>query len=137
MEWTNELILMFLDLYEGEPVIWNPRNEYHKDRSYVHDAWIRIQAQMSVECSLKELKWKKENLMSTYRKVVMKVRNSGKGTSQVYKPEWFAYDKMASFLNPVYAARDGPRRILTKVRNTYVHHCLPVCRSTLNCLVTI
>lgn len=129
MEWTNEVIFKFLDLYESEPVIWNPRNVYHKDRSYVHDAWIRVQAQMSVECSLKELKWKKENLMSTYRKAAMKVRNSVK-TGQVYKPEWFAYDKMASFLDPVYAARDRPHHIFiasTDVSNTntHVHHCLP------------
>ena len=98
MEWSNEVIIEFLDLYEGEPVIWNPQNEHHKDKNQVYDAWKRIQSNMSVECSLKELKRKKENLMATYRKLAMKVKNSsrtGAGTNELYKPEWFVFDKMA------------------------------------------
>ncbi|KAJ8928699.1 hypothetical protein NQ314_018709 [Rhamnusium bicolor] len=93
MEWSSEVIMEFLDLYEGEPVIWNPQNQHHKDRNQVYDAWKRIQNNISIERSLRELKKKKENLMATYRKLAMKVKNSsrtGAGTCEVYKPEWFA-----------------------------------------------
>lgn len=118
MEWTNEVIIEFLDLYEAEPAIWNPQNEHHKDRNVIYDAWKRIQGQISVECSLKNLKRKKENLMSTFRKLSAKVKKSsttGSGTCEVYKPEWFAYEKMASFLHTVYSARGTTT---TEVRNT-------------------
>ncbi|KAG5876558.1 hypothetical protein JTB14_004210 [Gonioctena quinquepunctata] len=30
---------------------------------------------------------------------------SGAGTDEVFKPTWFAYQKMAGFLKPVYQAR--------------------------------
>ncbi|GBN04878.1 hypothetical protein AVEN_124489-1 [Araneus ventricosus] len=46
--------------------------------------------------------------MATYRKLAMKVSNStrtGAGVYQVHKPEWFAYEKMASFLHSVYTPR--------------------------------
>lgn len=108
MEWTNEIVIEFLDLYEQEPIIWNPVNEEHKDRNKVYDAWKRIQSNFSIECSLKELKKKKENLMATYRKLSAKVKKTsktGSATFQVYKPEWFAYEKMASFLNVIYVPR--------------------------------
>ncbi|GBM23797.1 hypothetical protein AVEN_271150-1 [Araneus ventricosus] len=96
MEWNNELIMEFLDLYELEPVIWNPLHEHHKDRNHVYDAWKRVQSSLSIDFSLKVLKKKKENMMATYRKLAMKVRNStrtGAGVYQVYKPEWFAIRK--------------------------------------------
>lgn len=108
MEWSNEVIMEFLDLYEREEVIWNPQHGGHKDRNQVYDAWKQIQKDFSLECSLKELKKKKENLMSTFRKLNVKVKKSGKtgsATFQVYKPEWFAYEKMATFLHNVYVPR--------------------------------
>ncbi|GBM35168.1 hypothetical protein AVEN_140765-1 [Araneus ventricosus] len=76
MEWNNELIMEFLDPYDLEPMIWNPQNEHHKDRNHVYDAWKRIQSSLSIDFSLKVLKKKKENLMATYRKLAMTVRNS-------------------------------------------------------------
>lgn len=108
MEWSNEVIMEFLDLYEGEPSIWNPQNADHKDRNMIHDAWKRIQGSLSVECSLTDLKKKKENLMATYRKLAFKVKNStksGAGSKEAYRPEWFAYEKMASFLHSIYTPR--------------------------------
>ncbi|GBM59463.1 hypothetical protein AVEN_131037-1 [Araneus ventricosus] len=46
--------------------------------------------------------------MATYRKLAMKVKNSartGAGVYEVYKPEFFAYEKMASFLYSAYTPR--------------------------------
>lgn len=47
MDWSNDLILEFLKLYEDEPSIWNPSDPNHKLRNYVHDAWGRIQEKLS------------------------------------------------------------------------------------------
>jgi len=47
--------------------------------------------------------------MSTFRPLLAKKNASNKseaGTDQVLKPSWFAYEKMESFLKPVYEKRD-------------------------------
>jgi len=33
MEWTNDEVLEFLELYEAQPQIWNTRHPDHKNRS--------------------------------------------------------------------------------------------------------
>lgn len=43
MYWSNELTMTFLDAYEKESVIWNPKNKSHSNRNLVNDAWKRIQ----------------------------------------------------------------------------------------------
>jgi len=108
MEWSNELIIEFLHLYEQEPIIWNPKHEKHKDRNAVHDAWKRIETNLSVDYPLKEIKKKKETLMATYRKLHTRVKSSmktGSGADEIFKPDWFAYEQMATFLQSVYTPR--------------------------------
>jgi hypothetical protein len=39
MEWTNELTIEFLDLYEKENPIWDPKNQLHSNRNIVSDSW--------------------------------------------------------------------------------------------------
>lgn len=39
IEWSNERVLEFLDLYENEPVIWNTKHSEHKNRNVFNDAW--------------------------------------------------------------------------------------------------
>ncbi len=46
--------------------------------------------------------------MATYRKLSTRVKKSkgtGSGAQEVYKPDWFAYDKMESFLHTIYTPR--------------------------------
>jgi len=59
MEWSNELILEFLDLYEQEPCIWNPKHPHHKIRNSIHDSWENISKNLSSTFSISELKKKK------------------------------------------------------------------------------
>lgn len=54
MEWSNEVIMKFLDMYKREPAKWNPQNKQNKNRNYVYDSWRRIQTQISVERIIKE-----------------------------------------------------------------------------------
>lgn len=109
MSWSNDEISEFLSLYEEQELIWNPKHESHKDKNVVHDAWKRIQQMFSVTCTITELKKKKETLMGTFRKLHTKVKASertGKGTDDLYKPDWFAYEQMAKFLYSVYSPRE-------------------------------
>lgn len=64
-DWTNELTFKFLELYQNEPVIWNPKLNHHKDKKKINDAWSRISREL--ECSITELKKKKDSLMATFR----------------------------------------------------------------------
>ena len=59
MEWSMEKTMEFLDLYEVENLIWDPKNPYQIDRNFVHDSWKRIQSKRTFECSIKILKIKK------------------------------------------------------------------------------
>ncbi len=70
MEWSNDVIIEFLDLYEGEPAIWNLQHSDYKDRNKIDGAWKWINEKLGVECTLHELKKKKENLMPTYPKII-------------------------------------------------------------------
>ncbi|KAF6201179.1 hypothetical protein GE061_005626 [Apolygus lucorum] len=110
MEWSEKLTLEFLNLFAKEPIIWDPHHPGHKDRNVVHDGWKRIQNQLSTNYSVAELKKKRENLMATYRKCVKKIENSSYGgTNDVYKPEWFAFEKMESFLRSIYTPKSKLR----------------------------
>lgn len=46
--------------------------------------------------------------MSMFRHLLSKVKagyKSGAGVDDVFRPHWFAYEKMAAFLEPVYLPR--------------------------------
>ncbi|KAL7644892.1 UNVERIFIED_CONTAM: hypothetical protein RMT77_004709 [Armadillidium vulgare] len=96
--WSNELVLQFLDLYENEPILWNPSHYQHKNREEIYDAWKRIRENMNVDFSVYELKKKKDSLMAAYRTIVNKQKEKNKNGDEEYKPIWFAFEKMASFL---------------------------------------
>ncbi|CAI6375565.1 unnamed protein product [Macrosiphum euphorbiae] len=100
--WTNELTIEFLDLYEKEIAIWDPKDQLHRNRDIVFDSWKKIKDLMSIPVDTKELKKKKESLMSTFRPLLAKKKASNKlgaGTDNVFKPSWFAYEKMETFLH--------------------------------------
>ncbi|CAI6356787.1 unnamed protein product [Macrosiphum euphorbiae] len=59
MEWSNDEVIEFLQLYEGYPQIWNPRHPSHKNRNLVHDAWKEIENKLSVKTDITEIKKKK------------------------------------------------------------------------------
>ncbi|CAH1984098.1 unnamed protein product [Acanthoscelides obtectus] len=56
-----------------------------------------------------KLKKKKDSLMASFRACNNKVKEStksGAGTEDIYKPNWFAYERMASFLQNKNEARN-------------------------------
>lgn len=101
--WTHGSILKFLELYRNEPVLWDPTHAYHKDNEQINEAWIRLSEQ--TEFSATELKKKKNSLMSIFRGHLRKKKaskESGADEIDIYKPIWFAYEYMESFLAPIH-----------------------------------
>lgn len=119
MEWSNEVVMEFLTLYENEPIIWHAKHPEHKNRNKVHDAWKRIQDTMSITFTIAELKKKKECLMATFRPLSRKVKatsGTGTGADEVFKPSWFAYEKMANFLQGTFQPRNTQNTEVNIVR---------------------
>ncbi|CAH1998796.1 unnamed protein product [Acanthoscelides obtectus] len=104
MDWSNEIVLEFLEAYRSEPCIWDPQNIQYKNRNALSEAWERIRQSLSVNFTVQDLKRKKESLMATFRCLLKKKYSikSGAGPDEVYTPGWFAYNLMESFLGPVY-----------------------------------
>jgi hypothetical protein len=104
MSWSNALILEFLSIYEGYPIIWDPKHVGHKNRNEVADAWEEIHKKMSTPVSVTDLKKKRDALMATYRSIKHKIlasKKSGAGADEVYRPSWFAFAQLDGFLRGV------------------------------------
>lgn len=101
MEWSNETVLQFLGLYKAHTCIWDPKHPFHNKRNRVNEAWIDIKNNMGIPCTVKELKKKRESLMSAYRGYKCKIKKSEK-IGAVYRPTWFAYKFMDGFLRTIY-----------------------------------
>nr|XP_026483151.1 uncharacterized protein LOC113391404 [Vanessa tameamea] len=104
MDWTNETVMRFLELYQTHPCIWDPKNRSHKNKTRLSDAWTDIKNKLAEPCTVQELKKKKESLMAAYRGYRTKIKKSETpgGKSEVYRPTWFAYSLMDSFLGTIY-----------------------------------
>ncbi|XP_059050029.1 uncharacterized protein LOC131845028 [Achroia grisella] len=104
MNWSNENVIEFLELLQGEPCIWNPKSTEHKNRNLNLDAWMRIKNNFSLPCSIQDLKRKRNSLLTQYRQYIKKIKDSTKigNGADVYKPSWFAFDTMNNFLAALY-----------------------------------
>jgi hypothetical protein len=61
---SNELVLEFLELYQPEPTIYDPKHPAHKNKLKANDAWMRTRRAFSVEFSVAEIKKKRHFLMA-------------------------------------------------------------------------
>lgn len=74
------------------PVLWDPKHKNHKNRNSLSNAWQNIAKEISIDITVDALRKKKESLMSTYRTLAKKVRDScttGSGAKDIYEPIWF------------------------------------------------
>ncbi|XP_061708343.1 uncharacterized protein LOC133518684 [Cydia pomonella] len=99
--WTNTETFQFIEMYQNEPCVWNPKHKHYKDKIRVYDAWLRIANAMGVS-DVVEIKKKKETLLSAFRLNHKKVIASRKSGKEVFKPIWVFYDALAAFLTDVY-----------------------------------
>ncbi len=72
--WNNEIQLNFLEFYQRELVLWDPKHPSHKKKQVLHDAWNRISE--ALHTPIPELKKKKDSLMATYRSHKRKIKSS-------------------------------------------------------------
>lgn len=123
IQWTQEQTLLFLETLQSEPVIWDPNERGHKDKKKVNDAWLRIQEILKIPTA--ELKKKKESLIATYRGYNRKKEasiKSGAGVEDVYRPVWFAYEYMDSFLGSVFKCKKTINTVSFLLINMFLHN---------------
>lgn len=122
VDWSNESIIKFLELYETERVIWDPKHKNHKLKHKVHDSWKNISLSMD-NISIEELKAKKKSLMATFRPLLKKKKmsiKSGAGTDDVFQPVWFAYEIMERFLGTNYEVEETINTEDEVSKNTFI-----------------
>ncbi|XP_063381836.1 uncharacterized protein LOC134668285 [Cydia fagiglandana] len=107
MDWTTEKIIEFLKLLQTEPAIWNHRASANRSRTLVRQAWKRIQNNFSLSRPVEELKRKRNSLLTQYRDILRRIKESQQKVSdgegeEIYKPSWFAFDVMNSYLSHLY-----------------------------------
>jgi hypothetical protein len=91
-DWSNELVLEFLELYQAEPTIYYPEYPAHKNEMKVNDAWMRIKRTLSVDVPVAEI-IKKDSFMVSFRHDLRRKKasiKSGASSDEVYKPTWYA-----------------------------------------------
>lgn len=57
-EWTNEMTSRFVDLYQAQSILWDPKHRCRKDRVKVYNAWRVISK--NTNTPVNELKKKKK-----------------------------------------------------------------------------
>lgn len=105
MDWSNDVVLQFIEILGGEPCIWNSKSKLHKNKNIVNDAWTRIESKMTVPCTIEDLKKKRNTLLTQYRECLKKIKDStitGSGAEEIYRPSWFAFDAIHSYMGPMY-----------------------------------
>lgn len=91
-------------MYQSNACIWDPGNQYHKNRHYVNTAWHNIKRKMGIDCTVTDLKKKKESLMAAYRHYIIKIKKSERlNPDDIYQPTWFAFPIIDSFMGSVYS----------------------------------
>ncbi|CAH2015030.1 unnamed protein product [Acanthoscelides obtectus] len=102
-QWSDELVLDLIYEIEQRRHLWDPKDEDKKNRNKKSDAFKSLGKKFGV--TPEEIIKKYEHLLQSYRKCCRKAKNSiktGAGTSDVYKPVWFAFEALNKFMKDVY-----------------------------------
>lgn len=104
MEWTTEIVFKFLDSFEDDPIIWNPKKNYIQIEMQWLMPWRRFQEKMP-EFTVEEMKKKKKPIFSVCRNLrskFIKIQKTGTEASEIEKYNWFAFKILDRFLRDVY-----------------------------------
>jgi hypothetical protein len=80
MEWTQESVIEFIEIYKRKEIIWDPKHPMRFNKIKQQDA--REEVGKEINSPVDECKKKMENLLSSLRREKMKMRKSsgtGKG----------------------------------------------------------
>ncbi|XP_046745245.1 uncharacterized protein LOC124410702 [Diprion similis] len=113
MNWTQEICLQVINEYRKRKVLWNLRDPLYYNKMMKEDAWTEIAVKFGR--STEELKKKIESLKSTYRREKTRARKrcrTGKGRSDIHRPQWFAYTSLQFLDN-----KNIPYKTLNNLQN--------------------
>lgn len=71
-DWTNELSIKFMEIYQSQPILWDPKYRGHQDKAKTNDAWNKISKELNIP--IEELKNKEKSIMATFRGHLKKKR---------------------------------------------------------------
>ncbi|XP_047508793.1 uncharacterized protein LOC125052182 [Pieris napi] len=97
--WDDSAVLLLIEKYQENELLWNPRHMDFKNRNKRNDTIRDIASVFYIASS--EIERKLKNLSSHYFREKRKYeesKRSGSGRDDVQLPKWFAY-KALSFLN--------------------------------------
>ncbi|XP_060523693.1 uncharacterized protein LOC132700408 [Cylas formicarius] len=113
MEWSNDLVLEFIRLYEMHPVLWNPEHPLNKNRTSLNDAWIKMAEDFSIDVTVDQLRKKKESVLAMYRTITNKIRK-WEVRKEKYVPSWFAYDAIHKFMSTIKKRKKEPKQVFSQ-----------------------
>ncbi|CAH1998066.1 unnamed protein product [Acanthoscelides obtectus] len=96
--WDDEAVLLLIEKFHENDILWNPRNADYKNRNKRMDALNIIASVFDIDKG--EVERKLKNLTSHYfreKKKFEQLQKSGAGIDDVQEPKWFAY-KALNFL---------------------------------------
>jgi hypothetical protein len=81
MEWIQENVIEFIELYKRKEITWDPKRPMHFKEIKKQDAWE--EPGKKVDRPVEECKKKMENLLSSLRREKMKmIKSSGIGKGE-------------------------------------------------------
>ncbi|XP_046143096.1 uncharacterized protein LOC123988135 [Osmia bicornis bicornis] len=95
MDFTKAEILTLIEIYRSKSVLWGPTNCDYFNKLKKEDAWEELSREINK--SKAACKKKVEYLLAGLRREKLKMKRSvgtGKGTQEVYKSQWFAFESM-------------------------------------------
>lgn len=102
-EWNDELVLTFIDEFKNYRCLWDPKDTDRKSKNKKNDAYQKLGLQFKKP--KEEIHKKINNLIQSYRGYRRKIKTtkvSGAGRKDVFKPSWFAFDAIHTFMQDVY-----------------------------------
>lgn len=114
--------IRFVELYETEPVLWNPRDPMYHKRDVRNAAAERVADELNIEnFSAKHVLVKFKNLRSSYLQEIKKIKEttrSGCSADDVYVPKVVWFSVMDRFLKPHVKSRNTVSNLVS----TYLFH---------------
>lgn len=112
--------IRFLDLYQKEPVLYNPTLSEYRDCGMRAAAAKRVAAALNI-CGFgpREVMYKFKNLRCSYCQELKKItdsQRSGKSTDEVYQPRVVWFTKMNSFMRPFVQQRETRSNMVSEIK---------------------
>lgn len=116
-KWSDADMDKFLDIYQEQELLWNPKNELYRNNEARKSALANIIEYMNKpNLTENDLKTKIKNIRTTYKREltkVLKARKSGAGVDDLYKPVLIWFKKADVFLRVITEARESKTNMVS------------------------